>query len=232
VLVVLGVTGVLATGSRGGLLALVAWVVLLAVQLLFGRNGRQRRLWPWLVTAGAGIGVAVVVAVLFPSLGRLFSLGDPLREQNLFSALTWWTRDWQTIVAGAGAGQVWPWFAIDSGLVPAPGERMVPTPAGQVLLSPHSTLLAVVVELGLVGALLAGVMVFALCKLTLRGREDAFAAPLALALLATLVAFLFDTYLFKEFGNAFWWWLAAGAVAVCCSPVERQALSNSTTSPR
>lgn len=232
VLVVLGVTGVLATGSRGGLLALVAWVVLLAVQLLFGRNGRQRRLWPWLVTAGAGIGVAVVVAVLFPSLGRLFSLGDPLREQNLFSALTWWTRDWQTIVAGAGSGQVWPWFAIDSGLVPAPGERMVPTPAGQVLLSPHSTLLAVVVELGLVGALLAGVMVFALCKLALRGREDAFAAPLALALLATLVAFLFDTYLFKEFGNAFWWWLAAGAVAVCCSPVERQALSNSTTSPR
>lgn len=232
VLVVLGVTGVLATGSRGGLLALVAWVVLLAVQLLFGRNGRQRRLWPWLVTAGAGIGVAVVVAALFPSLGRLFSLGDPLREQNLFSALTWWTRDWQTIVAGAGSGQVWPWFAIDSGLVPAPGERMVPTPAGQVLLSPHSTLLAVVVELGLVGALLAGVMVFALCKLALRGREDAFAAPLALALLATLVAFLFDTYLFKEFGNAFWWWLAAGAVAVCCSPVERQALSNSTTSPR
>ena len=126
----------------------------------------------------------------------------------------------------------WPWFAIDSGLVPAPGERMVPTPAGQVLLSPHSTLLAVVVELGLVGVLLAGAMVFALCKLTLRGREDAFAAPLALALLATLVAFLFDTYLFKEFGNAFWWWLAAGAVAVCCSPVERQALSNSTTSPR
>ena len=232
VLVVLGATGVLVTGSRGGLLALVAWVVLLAVQLLFGRNGRQRRLWPWLVTAGAGIGVAVVVAVLFPSLGRLFSLGDPLREQNLFSALTWWTRDWQTIVAGAGSGQVWPWFAIDSGLVPAPGERMVPTPAGQVLLSPHSTLLAVVVELGLVGALLAGVMVFALCKLALRGREDAFAAPLALALLATLVAFLFDTYLFKEFGNAFWWWLAAGAVAVCCSPVERQALSNSTTSPR
>lgn len=230
VLAALGAAGVLATGSRGGMLALGAWAALLVVVLLLGRKGRPRRLWPWLVAAG--IGVVAVVVVLFPPFNRFLSLDDPLREQNLFSALTWWTRDWQTIVAGAGSGQVWPWFAIDSGLVPAPGERMVPTQAGQVLLSPHSTLLAVVVELGLVGLLLAGVMVVSLCRLALRCRRDAFAAPLTLALLATLVAFLFDTYLFKEFGNAFWWWLAVGAVAVCCPSETRQALSNSTASPR
>ena len=184
-------------------------------------------MWPWLALAGAGVAVVVLV----PSLRRLVSLSDPLREQNLISALSWWTRDWQTVVFGAGSGQVWPWFAIDSGLVAAPGERMVPTPAGQVLLSPHSTLLAVVVELGLVGALLAGVMVAALGWLAVRTRRDGFTAPLALALVAGLVAFLFDTYLLKEPGNAFWWWLAAGAVAVCSLP-DRQAASSSTANPR
>lgn len=230
-LTVLGAAGILATGSRGGMLALAAWVVLLVGRSLLtgarGRQGRPGRLWPWLALAGAGVAVVVLV----PSLRRLVSLSDPLREQNLISALSWWTRDWQTVVFGAGSGQVWPWFAIDSGLVAAPGERMVPTPAGQVLLSPHSTLLAVVVELGLVGALLAGVMVAALGWLAVRTRRDGFTAPLALALVAGLVAFLFDTYLLKEPGNAFWWWLAAGAVAVCSLP-DRQAASSNTANPR
>ena len=52
-----------------------------------------------------------------------------------------------------------------------------------------------------------------------------------LLLVAGLVAFLFDTYLLKEPGNAFWWWLAAGAVAVCSLP-DRQAASSSTANPR
>lgn len=212
----LGVVGVLASGSRGGLLALATWVVLAGVAAR-----TKTKSWRPIALGVAGLVAAwVALLLIVPDLRHSLSSGDPLRELNAQTALAWWGSSSETMLWGTGYGQVWPWAAFDSGLIPAPGERMVPTAHGSVLLSPHSTALAVLVELGLVGALLALVVVAAVVRLWWTSRNDPFAFPIASALVASLVAFLFDTYLLKEFGVSFWWWLALFLVA-CAAPASK-----------
>lgn len=207
------VTAILATQSRAGLLALAAWgCVLLALRGLRGLRGARK----WIV---GGVVLAVVVSLmLVPGLSRALSFSDVKRATNLDSALRLWGQDPVTVIFGTGSGQVWPWLAFETGRVPAPGSGMVPSAAGDLLLSPHSTALALLVELGLVGAALGLLGVVALCGLLYVSRRDPYRLPVMAAVVSCLVAFLFDTYLVKNFGISFLWWVAIAMCAVTALP--------------
>lgn len=211
VLAVAGVGCVLATLSRAGLVALAVWVALLVLGR-FLRGGRALVQLRWVAVA---LAVVVAAFALFPALSRALSFADPKRTVNLESALAWWLDSPPSIVFGTGAGQVWPWYAFDEAALPIREDHLTSTPFGDVLLSPHSTLLAIVVELGVVGALIGVVALIALVATVLSCRQDPFLFPVAAAVTAALVAFLFDAYLLKNFGVSFWWWVMA---AVCFLP--------------
>lgn len=209
VLTALGVAGVLATGSRAGLLCLVVWLLILALL-------RAHRL----VMFGA-IALALLWGVLLlalPDLRHSLITEDPLRQTNAASALGWWMQDLGTVLLGTGPGQVWPWVSFDAGLVPAPGDGMIPTDHGPVLLSPHSTLLAVAVESGLILLLVTLTIPAVMIARLVTARKDPFLLILASATLALSLAFLFDTYLVKEFSVSFWWWLAVFTIFVKTPP--------------
>lgn len=204
------VAAILATQSRAGLLALAAWgCVMLAMR---GLRGARK----WIV--GGAVVAVVVSLMLIPGLSRALSFSDVKRATNLDSALRLWGQDPVTVIFGTGSGQVWPWLAFETGRVPAPGSGMVPSAAGDLLLSPHSTALAVLVELGLVGAALGLLGVVALCGLLYVSRRDPYRLPVMAAVVSCLIAFLFDTYLVKNFGISFLWWVAIAMCAATALP--------------
>lgn len=204
----LATLGLLATESRAGMLALVTWIVLSVVGRALVGRAHVLKLWPlWAVC-----GILAVALLAFGPFGRMVSFADPKRAENLETALRIWTRSSETVALGTGAGQVWPWYAFDSGAVPIPGDGIQNTAWGDVLISPHSTVLAVVVELGLVGAVLGVACIIALVGALWSSRKSPSRSLLAAALAASCVAFLFDTYLVKNFGVSLWWWLFATVV--------------------
>ena len=211
--------GIVATQWGGALITLGVWAVL----LLLGRirrteptreRGRRvevtgagpRRWWPFVVGAGA----LAVVGPLIPGASRVLSLADPQRLSNLEVSMRLWAADPATIVFGTGPGGVWPWHFFESMTV---HPKHYETPAGSVLGTPHSTPLAALVELGVVGAILLAAVLVAVALLALGARTPSARWAPAAALLASLVAFLFDTYLLRNFGIAVWWWAVVALVA-------------------
>ncbi len=207
-----GMVALLATQSRGGMVAVVAFIALIVVGVLLTRAGDVRKLWP----LGAVLVVAAALAPLVPGFDRVFNLRDAKRRDNLVNALTLWNEDWSTRIFGLGSGHAWPWPAYETGLYRFPPEghsSVRPTTAGNLLLTPHSTPLALLVEHGLIGALAGAVLGVALLVLWWQARHDLPRLVVASALLASLVAFLFDTYLLRNFGVSLWWWACVGLVA-------------------
>ncbi|MBK7820127.1 MAG: O-antigen ligase family protein [Tessaracoccus sp.] len=205
VLVAGALIGIVATQSRGALITLGVWLVLLLLGRVTGSIG-MRRWWPLVV----GAGVVAVVAPLIPGASRVLSLADPQRLSNLEVSLKLWLADPATVVFGTGPGGVWPWHFFESMKV---HPKHYETSMGSVLGTPHSTPLAALVELGVVGAILLAAVLVAVALLAFGARTPSARWAVAAALLATLVAFLFDTYLLRNFGIAVWWWAAVALIA-------------------
>lgn len=216
----LSAAAVLATGSRAGLVSLALFAALVTLWAL-GRGAGRRA-----VAAVLGLGVltAGVVAAV-PSLRRLVNFSEPGRARNLETALEVWSQDWGTRLLGVGSGRLWPWYAFDIRAIPSPGAGLVRTEWGLALTSPHSVFLGVLVELGVLGMLLwlvvCGALVWQLVRLW-RG-DDPIRTLTTMALCATLAAFVLDTYLLKNFGVSFWWWLVLFGVAASSTTGARDA---------
>lgn len=209
--------GIVATQSRGALITLGVWAVLLLLGRVTGAG--PRRWWPFVVGAGA----LAVVGPLIPGASRVLSLADPQRLSNLEVSLKLWAADPATIVLGTGPGGVWPWHFFESMTV---HPKHYETVAGSVLGTAHSTPLAALVELGVVGAILLAAVLGAVALLALGARTPSARWVVAAALLASLVAFLFDTYLLRNFGIAVWWWAAVALVATW--PTEENPCASAT----
>lgn len=207
-----GFGALLATQSRGALVNVGAWLALIVVGWLISHPRDLRRLWP----VGAALGVGALAIPFIPGLDRILSLYDPKRATNLDTALELWGENGQTMFFGLGPGQVWPWPAFESGLYSMPDEGYagyMSTEAGNVLLTPHSTPLAMLVELGIPGALLGLIMGALMLRGWWRSRTTLPRLVVASASLACLVAFLVDTYLLRNFGISLWWWATIALVA-------------------
>ncbi len=196
--------GILATQSRGAIITVALWLLLVLLGRRMQAGGKARRFWPVAIAAV----VVGVFAPLLPGMDRVLSLADPQRLTNMEVSLRLWAQNVWTMLFGTGPGSVWPWYYFEGGW---PRIRITerPIPEGVLLDTPHSTPLAVLVETGIVGAGILACVFVALILLAWRVRETYPSLILGAAMLATLVAFLFDTYLLRNFGISMWWWAVA-----------------------
>ena len=114
---------------------------------------------------------------------------------------------------GVGSGRVFPWYSIEDKFIAAPGAGIIGTPFGVALNSAHSVFVAVLTELGILMFLVlcaSVVLVWANAWHDVR-RRSAWAVT-SMVLAATTAAWVFDTYLLKNFAVSTWWWLIAGCV--------------------
>lgn len=206
---VIGVVLLLLTFSRAGL----AVAIVVAGALLWCSRGGLRRINAKALAAVAAGGVLCmgILAVIFPQLAaRLFTLGDSGRAENLVTALTVWGARLETVLFGAGTAGVWPWYGVDANLVWAPETGMVGVRgiSGSLLVNPHSTVLGVAVEQGLVGLVLLAVTLIAVIRNSARYSGVSPVGYAALASGIVIAGFFFDTYLIRNPGVSFVWWFA------------------------
>lgn len=201
----LGLTDVLLvvqSMSRAGWLLTTAFVV-----IMVGRRLRAR----WVTAAIAALG-ALVVAVLQYGLrgGGVFT--DSTRVGASATALVEWGRTPLTMIVGRGPGSVWPWMeeevAWRSHELPSTYLRDVV--GGQVLYHAHSTLLALLVEHGIIGLVIFVVLLWNLCRcavVIVRCRNSL--DILAIGFLLSVPAMFVELYLLRSFPSAVLWWTAA-----------------------
>ncbi|WP_203568885.1 O-antigen ligase family protein [Aestuariimicrobium ganziense] len=210
-LVVVHMIMLLLTGSRGSLVMIGVFVVLLWIKLRARHTGWSARLSTmsrWVFALG---GVAVLAAaVSSPLLGRLgVNPGDRLPTwQGGIHALDDHPLRW---AFGLGWGTIWPWFAYESGWQVVPWASRIVGPWGPTLYHGHSLYLGVLVELGLVGVLLLSLVLYPVVATWIGGGPTPMVV-LTSGVVACLVGFAFDTYLFKNFPVAWVWWLLVFAV--------------------
>ncbi len=112
-------------------------------------------------------------------------------------------------VTGSGLGSWWPWYAVDSdaGDIYTTGRFIHRTQYGVLLYHPHSTILMMLVELGVPGAmfllLLLGALLLALRRALLIGQYTL----LACGLLVSTISFDFDLFLVRRPTRDVVWWL-------------------------
>ncbi len=205
----LATVALLLTGSRAGVLSLVVLILLMAMWHTPRLSWRSAA-----ISLGCAVGLGFLL-LLVPTTRRILVLSDELRSQNLQTSLDVWTETVQRIVLGVGSGRVWPWYVFEARYFDVPWRGVIGSAEGPLLTNPHSLPLGVAVELGLVGlGLLTGIIVVFLRTASKRFKQSRSTAGrmtvedgIVLAVVAGLVAFLFDHYLLKNFGVSFWWWV-------------------------
>lgn len=209
---VICIVGILLTGSRAGLICLFGFAVL--VGLWFALRGQARLVVPLIGGLLALVGLFVA---LVPAGRHLLQTSDRGRTLNMDTATRVFNLSWHNRLVGVGTGRLWPWYPFETGRAKVPWSQIIVTNFGRTMTNPHSVALGVLVELGLVGVvLLVGLVLVLLVQVLRTWRASASAQRTPelvrdvvgqLALVSTLPAFLFDYYLFKNFGISFWWWL-------------------------
>ncbi|EFS92104.1 hypothetical protein HMPREF9607_01732 [Cutibacterium modestum HL044PA1] len=222
VLAVGALVAVILTGSRAGLACATLFVLGCAIGSVVWRRswvargaGHGRVVWGGLVALAV---VVVGMVVLVPGLRRMLNPSDPMRSRTLRTGIEVWSSDLNHVFFGFGSGRLWPWYLYDSHARREPWRGLMMTEWGPTLTSAHSTVLAVLVELGLLGlVLLIPVLLVPVVELVrhlLDGICSSAEVVLRWAVVATLPAFLLDTYLIKNFGVSMWWWAVALSVVV------------------
>lgn len=198
---------ILLTGSRAGWACLVLFVIVAGMLA----TKESRRWMAWVV--GVLVLAGIITLLVLPEARRLLRVRDTARAVNLRGGMNALGEHWWHWIVGAGQGRVWPWYAFDAGLAERPASNLMVTSFGTVATNPHSLFFGVLVELGLVGlallAVIVGMLIFRLV-VTLWTGTPATLVP-RVAVVCTLPAMLVDTYLVKNFGVSFVWWLAVAS---------------------
>lgn len=198
---------ILLSQSRAGIIGLLVFS-----GLLFGpplvRHIRTRGFSRQILIAA---GVAVVVIGVMGAFVADRWRADPLGGGRMNAWLSGWEAATSSVVMmifGTGFGTLWPWYAFEQGgYQPERGAAKAMPHDPETLAHVHNVYVYIGAELGIVGLLLLVPVIIAIlwCYRTASTRQS---RALAAALLATLVSFLFDTYLIKNFPLSLIWWCA------------------------
>ncbi len=190
-----------ATVSRVGF---VMTVILGVIIVARGRGKAPRALL-------GGTSIAALT-VLF-ALRGVGIVGDDARAESTATALRQ-MEGWRDVLVGRGWGGVWEWLVFETRHVPM--DRHGPwfvTDDGRLLYHAHSVYLTTFAELGVVGVVLLALFLGVVARrATAAIRGDSPLWPLAVAVLLTLVAFAFETYLFHSLVTSMVWWVMAFAL--------------------
>jgi hypothetical protein len=201
--------GIIALGSRGGIISLVAFLVL-AVLFTKGAGKVQIVLLLVLFAAG-GVGILALADAKFDRMSNLEDDGRQATHETTFKIVTHSSP--ATLVRGAGYGAYWPWYSRDA-WTPRLGEetpehylpRIVETDYGPTLYHPHSVLLLLAVELGLPGVAFFIILWSVLVGLAVGHGKDPRVGFLCCALAASGVALFLDFFFFKGARTSSVWW--------------------------
>lgn len=213
-------------GSRAGLIVLGLFFLF----LIFFLKGRQR-LFIILVI----IIITIIAATLVFSKAqtdRLQSLEDVSRAETHRAA--WGIITHRSIIAnifGSGYGSHWNWY-LKEGRVRLYAwqvvDRRIRTPFGHMLYHPHSVLLLLAVEMGVVGLLYFSALWTVLARIFLRNLRGGSFSIFTSGVVASGFSVFFDLFFFKpsqlQF-NALWWIFLFGALALInndARPITRQ----------
>ena len=203
---VLGI-GLLSARSRGAILGLVIFVV---VGLLLMRDAQMRRRLLSIIF----VVVAITVTVMWsqPNTDRLAQFGDENRQMNLESVQRALAFDPLITVRGWGLGHFWNWYRTDvQSIVEGPsiyefGFLHIETQFGTMLYHPHSLLLFLLAELGIIGAAVIAIIWGTLLWASFRPTTTT-TGLVAAGLLGSTTALVFDLLLFKGFVTSAVWWV-------------------------
>ncbi len=217
-LVALSIT-LIGLGSRFALIVVGLFLVLITVT---SRGARS-----FLLTGVALAGLAVSAGVVFhyATGERLQSFSDPQRSETYETSLrAVQEREVALNISGSGYGSVWPWYMREweMGERISRGDMLVATDYGRMLYQPHSVLLLLGVELGMVGLLFFLMLWVTLGRMVLRaviGRQNAFAA---IGVACAALGMFADLILFKgPRVSALWWFFFLSALAMAATePTE------------
>jgi O-antigen ligase len=198
------VTAILGLGSRGALAALATFICLV---LLTTVGGRQRL--KLLVLLVLVVGVSAGVIFSRASANRITATDDDYRRttyQTGFTALA--DGGFLGSITGLGYGALWPWYMTDMSMTNlASPQYYHATPFGYTLYHPHSTVVFLVVELGVIGLLFCGQLVMTLGHILRRSVKRAQYQYFSCAVVASSVALLVDFFFLKNARLSALWWL-------------------------
>ncbi len=210
------------TGSRAALLGLGVLVAISAFSL---RSTRQRRVLGVATLMIGGLAGWLFFSTL--SSERLLTLDDAERAMTIQTGANAIAQAGiGENILGLGYGSYWRWYLVD-----AKGEGsasftefVVVRPAGVTLYHPHSTLLLLLVELGIPG-LAAGLwLTWAIWRSRKSSVQKNMPTIMFAGLAGSAVTFATDLLIFKAPGQSLiWWTYVLGAMALVDRPptIER-----------
>lgn len=191
--------------TRGGLVCLGIFGLMLSVAVI-RRRLRERNLPFGIIALGLGMLGIFALGVWNVLATRGADVTSDGRVETWMLAYDVWSSSPSTLLFGTGYGTMWPWHAIERGDFPQSAFLgLLDLAYGPSLGHAHNLYVALVTELGLLGAAMFAVVVLVLV-LCLVGSTNRVQSTLAMGLVATLVGFAFDTFLLKNFPIAFVWW--------------------------
>lgn len=194
--IVLDIGLIALTGSR---YAAVIAVVVLCSAWLRSPVGPPR----WLLA----VACAAVVGALAVIRGTV-SPADGSRWRVAVRALRGWSQAAPEVLFGTGAGEVWPWLALELDRIDRiPGTTAWDSPYGVLFYHPHSVYVGTAVELGAVGAVILGALLISVLRAASLSRTKGM-GYLALAMWMSLIAFSVEYYLFRNVPGSILWWSA------------------------
>lgn len=217
----------IALGSRAGLIILGLFFLFLIVSL----KGQQR----FFVILMVIIIIIIAAALVFSKArtDRLLSLEDLGRSTT--HRIAWQIITHRSIIAdifGSGYGSHWPWYLIEAYSSYRHYDWQINllrirTPFGTMLHHPHSVLLLLVVEMGVVGLLYFFALWIVLAHIFLRNLQGGSFSIFTSGMVASGFSMFFDLFFFKpsqlQF-NALWWTFLFGALALINNtrPIARE----------
>lgn len=191
------------TGSRAAIVCLGAFIFLFVV-----KRASAKKILITLCLTILFVGIAFAT---MPSESRYEGfLEDSARSSTIEVGIDFWMQNPMTFMFGNGYGTVWPWFIYDTVDSPFPDfgyYNTVYTEFGSMLYHPHSLLLAVGVELGVVGLLIILYIAKIIVKefrMSLK-ETDEFRSHLFIGVVSAIPSFLFDLFIFKNWEVSLIW---------------------------
>ena len=218
--------GIMALGSRGGMISLVIFLVL-AVLFLRGA-GKVHAVLLLVLFAAGGAGILVMADADFD---RVAGMDDSARQTTHETAWKIITHSsLPTVLCGAGYGAYWPWYSRCGWTAESCEElpehyipRYIETDYGPILFNPHSELLLLTMELGLPGLMFFISLWSVLIGLPVRHGKDRCAGLLCCALAASGMALFFAGPLFATVRtSSVWWFYLLGAMRIMDSGGPRR----------
>jgi O-antigen ligase len=200
-------------GSRSALLLLAVFFLLVILSLKNKKQAIAAFILIAVVTAAAGL-----IFFSRAKTDRLKSLEDTTRSDTYSTSFAIiYNREDNINFFGSGYGSYWPWYIPDIQGARETNQyfNLVWNPYGNLLYHPHSTILLLIVELGVPGLLYFLFMWIILSFLLLQNLGKVEFPVLNCGMFASAFSMFFDFFLFRSAQvNSIWWLFLFGTLAL------------------